>query len=641
MYISELKIDGYKNCNKKSTISFNPGLNILVGENASGKTTIIDAIRMVLRDSEQGYVTEEDFYKSFEKDEKRRNILIDLKIENLSPEERITFLSWCNADFEAELHLEIEKEPNQKGYFKKSIWGGKSKSSAFEEETFDCIDTIYLPALRNAEEKLTNGRKSRLALLLKHQYRDDGRKEQLVDAFSDFNQSIIKNQDNKYSEIEQAKNDINTAMKESMGTVFGQSVNLQFSESSFVSILQNIKMVFFPHIGEMDEKKFRDVAINSLGYNNLLYIATVFAELEVVNKNQSLFTVLLIEEPEAHLHPQIQSKLIKYLQKMASEKENLQIIVTTHSAVIAASVGVDAIIHIKGIEGGISTKKILDFQLEESVKKYLNRWMDITKSTLLFSKGVILVEGICEAMLVPALANIVLAEYNQDQKGKLPISLEEAGVSVVNVNGINFKYFFPLFYNPEGWDEERLPIRCSGITDKDPKAIEITDTEGNKIKQKIYPIETEEVEGGNEAISLATELETTKQARLYVASLKTFEYDLAMCGNFALMAEVIKEGWQKGDENKSGVKAECKRISEKGNKYEGDNESRRNDAKYIYEHIDSDELGKGIFSQLLLEKIEQGKEVKVPNYIKKAIIWACGGDYDEGRMSGDNSESNL
>lgn len=462
-----------------------------------------------------------------------------------------------------------------------------------------------------------------------------------MDAFSEFNQSIIKNEDNKYSEIEQAKKDINTAMKESMGTVFGQSVNLQFSESSFVSILQNIKMVFFPHMGEMDEKKFRDVAINSLGYNNLLYIATVFAELEVVNKNNSLFTVLLIEEPEAHLHPQIQSKLIKYLQKMANEKQNLQIIVTTHSAVIAASVGVDAIIHIKGTETGITAKKIFDFQLDDNVKKYLNRWMDITKSTLLFSKGVILVEGICEAMLLPALAAIVLAEYNQGRDETLPASLEEAGVSVVNVNGINFKYFFPLFYDTEGWDIERLPIRCSGITDKDPKSIEIVDEEGKKKKQKVYPIETEEVEGGNEAIGLAEELESTKQARLYVASLKTFEYDLAMCGNFALMAEVIKEGWQTGDENRSGVKAECKKIIDKNNEYDGDNESRRKDAKYIYEHIDSDELGKSIFSQLLLEKIEQGKEVKIPSYIKKAIIWACGGNYDEGRMSGASSESNL
>ena len=127
-------------------------------------------------------------------------------------------------------------------------------------------------------------------------------------------------------------------------------------------------MVFFPHIGEIDEKKFRDVAINSLGYNNLLYIATVFAELEVVNKNHGLFTVLLIEEPEAHLHPQIKSKLIKYLQKVASLKKNLQIIVTTHSAVIASSVGVESIIYIKGKNNGILSKRIADFGLEDNVK---------------------------------------------------------------------------------------------------------------------------------------------------------------------------------------------------------------------------------------------------------------------------------
>jgi len=627
MYISELKIDGYKNCNEESTILFNSGLNVLVGENACGKSTIIDAIRLILRESELPYVTEEDFYKSFEKEEERRNIRIDLKMEELSPEEKITFLSWCNAEFEAELHLEIEREPNPKGYFKKSIWGGKSKASAFEEETYDYIDTIYLPALRNAEEKLTNGRKSRLALLLKHQYTEEVRKEQLVEAFSDFNKSIIKNDDKKFSEIEQAKKDINTAMKNSMGTVFGQSVNLQFAESSFTSILQSIKMVFFPHIGEIDEKKFRDVAINSLGYNNLLYIATVFAELEVVNKNHSLFTILLIEEPEAHLHPQIQSKLIKYLQKIASLKKNLQIIVTTHSAVIASSVGVEAIIYIRGKQNGILSKRIADFGLEDSIKKYLNRWMDITKSTLLFSKGVILVEGICEAMLIPALAEVVLKEYNQVEKNKLPSSLEEAGVSVININGINFKYFFPLFCDLEGWEDERLPIRCSGVTDKDPRDIIEIDEEGKKNKKPQYPIESEEVEGGNEAISLVDALQSTEQARLYVAALKTFEYDLAMNGNFVLMATVIKEGWTKGDENKKGVKAYCKKIIDINNNYV-DDEMKRKDAKFIYEHIDCDELGKGTFSQLLLEKLALGERISVPKYIKKAIIWACGGNND-------------
>lgn len=624
MYISELIINGYRNCGEKSRLSFNAGLNILVGENASGKSTIIDALRMILRDPEQPYISEDDFYKSFIGNVQKRNIQIDVTLRNLSQEEKVTFLSWCNAEFDAELHMEVESKPNPKGYFKKSIWGGKSKASAFEEDTFDFINVIYLPALRNAEEKLTNGRKSRLALLLKHQYKNEARQNELVTAFNDFNKSVIKNKDNKFNEIAKARGDINTAMEKSMGNVFGQSVNLQFTENSFSSILQSIKMVFFPNVGEMDDEKFRDVAINSLGYNNLLYIATVFAELEAMNNN--LFTVLLIEEPEAHLHPQIQSKLIKYLQKLSNEKKNLQIILTTHSAVLASSVSVDAIIHVTGTETGITVKKLSDFGLDDSIKNYLNRWMDITKSTLLFSKGVILVEGICEAMLLPAFAPIVLRKYNKEHQRKLPCTLEEAGVTVVNINGINFKYFYPLFCDTD-WNEERLPIWCSGITDRDPLPDVEKDDEGKIVKkEEKYPVKGEKIVGGNAAIDLADDINSTQRARLYVAPLKTFEYDLAMSGNISIMAEVLEEKWPK-DGGEKGVKNQCKQIINKNNVYI-DKEEMREDAKFIYKHIDCDEVGKGIFSQALLEKIEEKNILVVPEYIKKAIIWACGGNCD-------------
>lgn len=624
MYISELIINGYRNCGEKSRLSFNAGLNILVGENASGKSTIIDALRMILRDPEQPYISEDDFYKSFIGNVQKRNIQIDVTLRNLSQEEKVTFLSWCNAEFDAELHMEVESKPNPKGYFKKSIWGGKSKASAFEEDTFDFINVIYLPALRNAEEKLTNGRKSRLALLLKHQYKNEARQNEFVTAFNDFNKSVIKNKDNKFNEIAKARGDINTAMEKSMGNVFGQSVNLQFTENSFSSILQSIKMVFFPNVGEMDDEKFRDVAINSLGYNNLLYIATVFAELEAMNNN--LFTVLLIEEPEAHLHPQIQSKLIKYLQKLSNEKKNLQIILTTHSAVLASSVSVDAIIHVTGTETGITVKKLSDFGLDDSIKNYLNRWMDITKSTLLFSKGVILVEGICEAMLLPAFAPIVLRKYNKEHQRKLPCTLEEAGVTVVNINGINFKYFYPLFCDTD-WNEERLPIWCSGITDRDPLPDVEKDDEGKIVKkEEKYPVKGEKIVGGNAAIDLADDINSTQRARLYIAPLKTFEYDLAMSGNISIMAEVLEEKWPK-DGGEKGVKNQCKQIINKNNVYI-DKEEMREDAKFIYKHIDCDEVGKGIFSQALLEKIEEKNILVVPEYIKKAIIWACGGNCD-------------
>lgn len=625
MYISELVIKGYRNCLNESKILLNKGLNVLVGENASGKSTIVDALRMILRDPEQPYITEDDFYKSFAGNIENKNIQIDMRLIGLSQEEKVTFLSWCNAEFEAELHLEVESRPNPRGYFKKSIWGGKSKASAFEEDTFDFINVIYLPALRNAEEKLVNGKRSRLALLLKHQYKNEERQKELVTAFNDFNKSVIRNENKRFDEIAKARRDINTAMEKSMGNVFGQSVNLQFAENSFSSILQSIKMVFFPHLGEMDDEKFRDVAINSLGYNNLLYIATVFAELEAVDNR--LFSVLLIEEPEAHLHPQIQSKLIKYLQKLSVEKKNLQIILTTHSAVIASSVDIDTIIHVSGTGAGTTVKKLSDFELDNSTKNYLNRWMDITKSTLLFSKGVILVEGICEAMLLPSFAPSVLCEYNKKHERKLPNSLEEAGVTVVNVNGINFKYFYPLFCDPD-WNDDRLPIRCSGITDKDPLADIERDTQGKIVKKEDkYPIEGEKLVGGNEAIELADNVNTTQMARLYVASLKTFEYDLVMSSNFSVMAEVIEEKWPK-DGGEKGVKSQCKQIKDKNNIYI-DEEEKRKDAIYIYKHIDDDNMGKGVFSQALLEKIVgEKKALIVPDYIKKAIIWACGGNCD-------------
>lgn len=635
MFISEIVIDGYKNCKEKSTVTFNPGLNILVGENASGKSTIINAIRLILRDNELPYISDDDFYKAFDMEEQRKEIQIDIQFKNLNPEEQITFLSWCDHSFNAELHLEVEKNPNPKGYYKKKIWGGKSRASAFEEETFDYIDTIYLPALRDAEEKLTNGKKSRLALLLKHQYGKEERKEELVKAFNSFNDSIINNDTHQFDEIQKAKGDINTAIINSMGKVFGQSVNLQFSESSFISILQNIKMVFFPHLGDIAPERFRDVAINSLGYNNLLYIATVFAELEVINENRSLFSVLLIEEPEAHLHPQIQSKLIKYLYKLASKKNNIQIILTTHSSVLASSVGIDNIIHISGNGNGITSCKIKDFGIQDNIKNYVNRWLDVTKSVLLFSKGVILVEGICESMLLPYLAPIVLEEYNHSHKNKLPSSLEEAGVSIININGINFKYFFPLFCDLEGKSEKRLPIRCSGMTDRDPLPINIEEeTENNEIPNELgrkknkqieqYPVIENSVNSGNEAVKLVDIINSSAMARFYVSPYKTFEYDLAMAGNCSIMSEVIKNSWPK-EGGETGVKATCQKIKDRADKYNNET-CRGEDAKYIYKHIECDEVGKGPFCQALADELNNKQDFKIPNYIKKSIIWACGGE---------------
>ncbi len=649
MYISKIDIEGYKNCKLKSEIEFNSGLNIIVGENASGKTTIIDALRLVLRENESSYmnITEDDFFKSSDEKDKAQNIKIDLDWKDLSDDEEVTFLTWCDADFNAKLHFEVEDKKNPKGQYKKIIWGGASKASAFEEETYDCIDCIYLPPLRDAEQRLTSGRKSRLAMLLEHQYTEEEKKENLKNGLREKNESLIDEEE----EIKKAKKDINDYIKESMGNVFGQTVNLQFSGTSFTSILRSIKMVFFPEIKEeIPVENFLDIAINSLGYNNLLYIATILAELEAPGRDRNLFTVLLIEEPEAHLHPQLQIKLIKYMEQLVEKKQHIQIIITTHSAVLASSVSVDNLIHLNKIKGEIQATSLAKLDIYNTSKKYINRWLDSTKSTLLFSKGVIFVEGISEAILLPEFAKIVLDKYNKGDKEKLPSTLEEAGVSVININGINFKHFYQLFCDIEGRDLKiKLPFRCSGITDKDPAKKEEVDEDGNKNGKKVevFPHTEGETQGENTALELIEKIKKSKLARLYSSSLKTFEYDLAMENNIIIMLKVIRDIWPT-DGGVHGVKEECKKIIEEYKKPGNKTAVKKHENSItIFNRINDDKnVGKGIFAQELADKIKNeirtAKEKKegegdkdiesifmVPEYIENAIIWACGGDVDE------------
>lgn len=611
MYISKLSIQGYKNTQKKSTISFNKGLIVLLGENGCGKTAVINALRLLFREPESNYAcSPDDFYCSLDRSCVSDTIEIDAVLSELTEDEKIVFLSWCNADFDAHLHLCITENPTKLGSMKRKYWGSESTASIFEEDTFDRVECIYLPPLRDAESKLSAGRRSRLAWLLKKKYGDNT--ESLVANVAEFNDNIVQNKDGKYTEIQEVKASINGKIVQALGTRLGQSVNLQFSETTFNRIIENIRMVFFPLSGETDIKKFRDLATNSLGYNNLLYIATVFAELELI-KDSDIFTILLIEEPEAHLHPQLQVKFIKYLETLADTLPNAQVIVSTHSPVLASSVKIDRLIHLAGKEDSISSTTISRKDFDNSyAESYINRWLDVTKSTMLFSRGIILVEGIAEALVLPKLAEIVLQKYNQNREEPLRLAstLDAMGVSVININGINFKYFMKLFGNFEGSSGPNIPIYCSGLTDKDPGK-----DDSNK---DIYPEKDKEVESKNPIVAIKGQIDSNEWTRLFVSPLKTFEYDLATY-NPMLLATVLKSVWPT---QKGSVCIELDKIIAKGNSY-SDTSHLADDAKYIYEHIEDGEIGKGVFAYALAEKITA--DFVVPEYISNAVLWACGG----------------
>ena len=144
MYISTLRIEGYKNAKQESSVTLNKGLNILVGENGSGKTAIINALRLILRENESYTAfSEDDFYCSLDKKDRANEVKITADFYCLTEDEKITFLTWCGADFNAHLHLIISENSSRLGYFKRRYWGGNSSASIFEEDTFDRIECIF------------------------------------------------------------------------------------------------------------------------------------------------------------------------------------------------------------------------------------------------------------------------------------------------------------------------------------------------------------------------------------------------------------------------------------------------------------------------------------------------------------------
>jgi len=626
MYLSCLSIEGYKNFGEKFKINFSKGLNVIVGENASGKTGIIDAVRMLLREDEFGYfpINHKDFHSPFDDpDSVVGQFIINAEFSGMTPEEQVAFLPWLNKEYKALLNLSVENKPNPRGRYNKSIWGGMSKASMFEQELFDFLHCVYLPPLRDAEAKLTEGRGSRLARLIKNLNKtkiDNKRKTgQLLDLekkVAKFNSGLLENE-----EISKANEQIRERLEKALGNVFGQQTQIQFSDQSFNRIIENLRLLFFPQVG-ISGVKFRSLEENSLGYNNIIYLATVLAELS--EGNNEYLKILLIEEPEAHLHPQLQIKLLDYLQKI-TEQSNLQIIVTTHSPVLASSVPINSLIHLSCIDKNTKSIPLRNCGLNMSSVNFVNRWLDATKSTLLFSKGVILVEGIAEALLIPALAKKILEENTE-----LPInSLEEAGIAVINMNGIYFRHFMPLFCNLEGNDAEDLniPIRCAGLTDRDPKGLNEGET-GDAKAEGFKPYSSNMGESANPALGLISELDQVENVKLFHSPLKTLEYDLLFEGNNiqALIKLLCKNLQVDARQVKKGFISTYRKYST-----DVDEKEKANDVYDVYKKIASSHyMGKGLFAQILADALDRNKiTIKIPQYITDAIIWVCGGAESE------------
>lgn len=174
----------------------------------------------------------------------------------------------------------------------------------------------------------------------------------------------------------------------------------------------------------------------------------------------------LIEELEAHLHPQAQLRLISYLQK-EYDKSGAQIIISTHSTILASKINLKNIVLLKGGCGYDLSEG--NTGLEKGDYLFLQRFLDATKSNLFFAKGVIMVEGDAENLIIPVIADII------------GYPLEKYGVSIVNVGSTAFLRYSRIFIR--GDQEHTIDVPVSVITDCDVQPFdESEDENGEKIR---------------------------------------------------------------------------------------------------------------------------------------------------------------
>jgi len=518
MYLERFTIKNFRAI-ENLTLSFHKGLNILIGENNTGKTAIIDALRICLSYGDQRkdiYISSSDFHIA------RQSIVDEIKDIEFHLHFHIELeaeAGWFNdllaiqEDGSQNIQLHFRYYLDENDRVKYRIWGGENEGQSISPEVLFLLYHVHLDALRNTEQYLRPIRGNRLGQLYSKMQIDPDRQKdwEKKNALAKNVRSAVDNDKDWVSHIEKGREKINEHLKETSFTHKVQSVDINFLPFDFNRLVDNLKIqvpVYENGLlgGDITKQRHFELNQNGLGYNNLIYTATVLGDLKQRKELEpESYIALLIEEPEAHLHPQLQNVFFNYLNKLNIE-QGLQIFVTSHSPTITAKADLESVIVLQTIGDQIHSLPLINSGLTPDNRTYLHKFLDVTKSQLFFSNGVVLVEGISEALLLPVFGKMMGSDFD----------IEKAGIEVVNVGGVAFSHFANLFNNDD--NSKNLKTRCALITDDDKEE------------------ETDEVESrAKNAIDLQK-----KNLKVFL-SQKTFEFELFIAGNEKILLEVFKE----------------------------------------------------------------------------------------------------
>lgn len=576
MYLKEVQIRNYKNF-LKARFLFQKGVNVVIGENDSGKTNLMQAIRLVLdkrmdwRDKE----ISEKMFPDMLDDWRGHIIIISLRFaeldENKEEEAILKYLSgnqnkegaltwFCLPD--SRMRKELSECRNQgelceclkkitiNNYtsiitcgayvdflddeiYEKMVGKLESGICAFTEKLnesfYGCegktgfngidfirnklVDFTYISALRDAVNDMKQQYNPLMTMLRQIETKiSPSDKEKVENLIGSVNATIAG-----VEEVKKLSEGINNKILESVGNTYAPDIMLRSEVSG------DIKDIFRKLKIKSKQNKEFDLDTIGLGSTNIIYIALKLMEYSYVKELeeiQSKYFILLFEEPEAHLHKHIQMALFE--KTGIDVNEGIQVLMTTHSDNISASSKISRMnIISKGNKGSRVMQPYTGLTAEEIM--HIERYLDVKRSELLFSKSVILVEGDAEEILIPVMV-----------KKCLGISLDELGVSLINIGSVGFSNIYKLFH------DTRICKKCAIVSDLDTP-IDSSDS-GQKIAYERGKERKEKVE---------CESKTNPWIRGFFGQY-TFEVEMVR-GNEEYIDKLIDKTY-KNDETKSKKK---------------------------------------------------------------------------------------
>lgn len=605
----------------------NPGLNILLGENDAGKTGIVDAIRQVLLTTsyESVRLYEQDFH--IQGSTRVQSLFIEATLSGLSKEQEGAVLEWLTLEDDDNcsliIHLHAKFFPAQAtkrarvDIILRAGMDGTGPEIGYAVR--ELIRATYLRPLRDAEAELRPGRQSRLSQILAAHNDIAG---QEVNDFSKSAPSTVP--DNlvglmafaqhylgEHKVIKGVQQDIN---KNYLGefSFAGDQLESRIRiapDISLTSILERFELSLLPG-GSIhpDERCAR-----GLGYNNALFMAT---ELVLLRDGDEL-ALLLVEEPEAHLHPQLQDRVMDLLKQHSKEvadgARRVQVVMTTHSPSLVSNADIETMTMVH--KGQIYPLASGHTKLQKTDYSFLQRFIDATKANLFFARGVMMVEGPAEAILLPTLA---------DACGR---SFSKHGVSIVNVGHTGLYHYARILQRQNPNPEYPVPVVC--LTDRD-----IVPDVANTYVEK--PKKGKRFEVDYDAKGIADLVQRKKNRAqggrtiVCVSDRWTLEYDLALSGcaevmyiaiSLAEMAEAKGERLNDGDEKVAKAAAEASWKTLQSAKYTAEKL-----ASIIYQPLYEKNASKAIAAQYAAQLLASGDYgngdalfKKLPQYLQEAL----------------------